>query len=147
MNESIQLIAAFTGSAGFAMAYNFRGAKAVLTAGLGGCAGWLCYLLVLHFTGSNYLAGYAGTVLVSIYSELAARFLRAPATGFLIVTSIPMIPGASLYRCMQHLLLSETALFRREGIETILFASCMAAGFITSAVCVHLLGSLRKDNS
>ena len=145
MNDCIQLIAAFSGSAGFALAYNFRGAKAVLTAGFGGFLGWLCYLIVEHITGSGYLAGYIGTVLVSVYSHLAAMALKTPATGLLIVTSIPMIPGASLYRCMQHLLLSEEALFHEEGIYTILFASCMAAGFVTSSVLVHLIHAAASD--
>ena len=48
MNEYIQVLAAFTGSAGFALAYNFREKKHILTAGLGGAAGWLCYLIVFH---------------------------------------------------------------------------------------------------
>lgn len=138
MNECIQLLAAFSGSAGFAMAYNFRGPKSVLTAGFGGFAGWLCYLILFRISGNGYLAGYVGTLLVSVYSEAAARFLKTPATGLLIVTSIPMIPGAALYRCMRCLLLSQTAQFRLEGTYTVLFASCMAAGFVTSAVLSHM---------
>ena len=147
MNSYLQLIAAFFGSAGFALAYNFRGKKHILTAGLGGLAGWLCYLIVLHIHGNEYLAGYLGTVLVSLYSEVAARFLKTPATGLLIVTSIPMIPGASLYRCMQHLLRSESTLFRTEGTYTVLFASCMAAGFVTAGILVHLLQNIQKEDS
>ncbi len=139
----LQLIAAFSGSAGFALAYNFRQAKHVLMAGFGGFAGWLCYLLVFPVTGNGYLAGFTGTIVVSLYSELAAKVLKTPATGLLIVTSIPMIPGASLYRCMQYLLLSDTVMFRQEGTYTVLFASSMAAGFVTSAVLVHLIRSTK----
>ena len=145
MNEYIQVLAAFTGSAGFALAYNFREKKHILTAGLGGAAGWLCYLIVFHISGNEYLAGFAGTVLCSFYSEAAARFLKTPATGLLIVTSLPMIPGASLYRCMQHLLRSETELFRQEGSYTVLFATCMAAGFVFSGIVVHLIRNVKKD--
>ncbi len=147
MNESFQLIAAFTGSAGFALAYNFRGARHILMAGFGGFLGWLCYLLVMHASGNEYLAGYAGTLLVSVYSEIAAKVLRTPATGLLIVTSIPMIPGAALYRCMRHLLLSESALFRQEGTYTVLFASSMAAGFVTSAILFQLIRSANRETT
>ena len=142
MNEYLQIIAAFTGSAGFALAYNFRKAKHILTAGLGGSLGWLCYLIILRLTGNGYLAGYTGTVLVSAYSEIAARALKTPSTGFLIVTSIPMIPGAALYRCMRCLLLSQMDLFRSEGTYTVLFASCMAAGFVTATIIIHLTDPL-----
>ena len=145
MNDYIQLTAAFFGSAGFAMAYNFRRKKQVLMAGFGGAAGWLCYLIVLQLTANEYLAGFSGTVLVSLYSEIAARILKTPATGLLIVTSIPMIPGASLYRCMQHLLRSESELFRAEGTYTVLSASCMAAGFVVSGILVHLIRNARTD--
>lgn len=145
MNESLQLIAAFTGSAGFALAYNFRGTRHILMAGFGGFLGWLCFLTVLHASGNEYLAGYTGTMMVCVYSEIAAKILLTPATGLLIVTSIPMIPGAALYRCMRHLLLSQTALFRQEGTYTVLFASSMAAGFVTSAVLFQLIRSAGKD--
>ena len=145
MNEYLQLIAAFSGSAGFALAYNFRGKKHILTAGLGGAAGWLCYLIVLHASGNEYLAGFTGTVLCSFYSEAAARFLKTPATGLLIVSSIPMIPGASLYRCMQYLLRSEMELFELEGSYTVLFASCMAAGFVFSGTLIHLIRSTNRE--
>ena len=145
MKEILQLLAAFTGSAGFALAYHFRDRKHVLAAGLGGFAGWLCYLAVLRLTANGYLAGYAGTVLAAIWSEAAARVLRVPATGFLIVTSIPMIPGAALYRCMRSLFLADMKLFRQEGAYAVLFASCMAAAFITVTVFVHLAGSARRD--
>ena len=94
MNEYLQLIAAFTGSAGFALAYNFRGRRHMLMAGLGGFLGWLCYLTVYHISGNGYLAGYTGTVLVSLYSEAAARILRTPATGLLIVTSMFGFPSS-----------------------------------------------------
>ncbi len=147
MNESLQLIAAFAGSAGFALAYNFRGTRHILMAGFGGFLGWLCYLTVLHAAGNEYLAGYAGTLLVSVYSEIAAKVLRTPATGLLIVTSIPMIPGAALYRCMRHLLLSEGAMFRQEGTYTVLFASSMAAGFVTSAILFQLIRSTYREST
>ena len=145
MNETLQLITAFTGSAGFALAYNFRGIRHVLTAGFGGFAGWLCYLAVFRITGNGYLAGYAGTVLVSVYSETAAHILKTPATGLLIVTSIPMIPGAALYRSMHHLLLSDMAQFRAEGTYTVLFASCMAAGFVTAAILIQLIRASQRE--
>ena len=146
-NEYLQLIAAFTGSAGFALAYNFRGRRHILMAGLGGFLGWLCYLTVYHISGNGYLAGYTGTVLVSLYSEAAARILRTPATGLLIVTSIPMIPGAALYRCMHSLLLSQISQFRKEGLYTILFASCMAAGFVTVTILFRLLFNSDRDTT
>lgn len=137
--EYLQLAAAFAGSAGFALAYNFRGTKHILAAGAGGSAGWLFFLFISHITGNTFFAGYAATVLVSLYSELAAIILKAPSTGFLIVTSIPMIPGSSLYLTMQHLLRAEFDQFRERGIHTLLFASSMAAGFVTAAIAVHLM--------
>ena len=145
MNKYIQVLAAFSGSAGFALAYHFRNIKHVLAAGLGGAAGWICYLTILHFSGNEYLAGFGGTLLCSFYSEAAARFLKTPATGLLILTSIPMIPGSSLFLCMQHLLHAEMELFRQEGQYTILFATCMASGFVLSGILVHLFTAARKE--
>ncbi len=139
--ELLQLITAFTGSAGFAFAFNFRRKKHILTAAFGGFLGWFCYLLIFHSFSNGYLAGYLSTVAVSFYASFAARVLRTPATGLLTVSSIPMIPGASLYRCMHHLMLSELEQFHSQGLHTVLFASSMAAGFVTAAMVVHLFQS------
>lgn len=139
MKEVIQLAAAFFGSAGFALVYNLQGFKNVLTAAAGGFLGYLVYLSVRHLSGNDFLSAYTATVAVSFYSEGAARLLKSPATGFLIITSIPMMPGASLYRCMNSLLLGKTALFEEEGSYTLLFASCMAAGFVTSTLLLRIL--------
>ena len=139
MTQFIQLAAAFSGSAGFALAYHFREKRQILASGIGGCFGWLIFLLVCHTGGNDFLAGFVATVAVSFYSEAAARLLKTPATGFLITTSIPMIPGASLYRCMHHLLLSHTEQFRAAGEYALLFASCMAAGFVSAALLVQIL--------
>ena len=139
MKEVCQLIAAFAGSAGFALFYNLHGLKNLLTAAFGGLLGWLVFLFIKHVSENEFLAAYTATVSGSLYSEGCARLLKSPATGFLIITAIPMVPGAPLYRCMNSLLLGSIYRFREEGTYTLLFASCMAAGFVSATLLVRIL--------
>ncbi len=126
----LQLTAAFTGALSFAFLFNMHRKKA-LVAALGGALAWLCYLTLFRMTKGEILSAYLATVIISFYAEFMARIMKSPATVFLIIGSIPLYPGASLYRTMNYLMQKDYSAFRLTGLSTILFSSAMAAGFVT----------------
>ncbi len=56
-----------------------------------------CYLLVYHFTQTDFISITTASIVAAISAELLARFLKAPVTIFLIPTILPLVPGAKLY--------------------------------------------------
>ena len=49
--------------------------------------------------------------IVSLFSEIAARIFKAPATIFLIIGCFPRVPGRGIYQTMLYCTQGNTALF------------------------------------
>ena len=142
MKECIQLMAALLGSLGFGIIFNIHGKK-LLWAAFGGFYVWALYLLFQNLFGANdYMAAFASSALLTLYAEGMARWHKTPVTVFLVSGSIPLIPGASLYRTMNWLMGRHTLLFRRDSVYTILFAASMAAGITATTLIFRMIWNL-----
>ena len=93
MREFCYAVAAsFFGSLGFAVLFNTRG-KRILISAVGGAVFWGLYLVFIHFVDNQYLGFFLSAILITIYAEVWARILKTPATTVLMPTVIPFIPG------------------------------------------------------
>ena len=137
MREIIQLVVSFTGSLGFAALFNIHGKK-LWFAAVGGCLSWAVYLAVEFITPSPYVCGFWSTVAITLYAECMARIHKTPVTVFLVSATIPLIPGAALYRTMNWMLMKDWAKFQKDGIYTILFAVSMAAGMTLTTIAFRM---------
>ena len=99
MKEFIQLMAALLGSLGFAALFNIRGKKLIF-ATIGGFLSWATYLAAACINANPYFCGFISTVLTTLYAEVMARMVKTPVTVFLVSATIPLIPGAALYRAI-----------------------------------------------
>ena len=138
MEYIIQLLMAFLGSLGFGALYNIHGRK-LLIAALGGLLAWAVYLLVNQFTPSPYPCAFLGSVALTIYAELVARWQKAPTTMFLVTATIPLIPGAGLYRTVSAMMIKDAARAASQGTYTLLFAASMASGITLTTLVFHLM--------
>lgn len=134
-NLILQFITAASGCLGFAIVFHVKKREWVRVS-LGGILSWGVYLLTIHFRGSDYLAAFLGSFSAALYGELTARKAHAPATIFTVIASVPLIPGASLYRAADALMNHQTRQGKSLGIYTLLFASSMSAG-IVAATLLH----------
>ena len=79
----------------------------------------------------NEFAGYfAGAVFATVAAEVLARLYKCPATIFLIIGVIAMVPGGSLYRTMFYAVTADWGKFGTQGIKTFLYAVSIAAGIV-----------------
>ena len=134
----LELLAALVGSLGFAALFNLHGKKLALSA-LGGLLSWGAYLLMHRFSPNDNLCALADSALLTLYSEFLARRMRAPATIFMVVAAIPIIPGAGLYRTAGALMQGDWALAAENGLPTLLFAASMSAGIALVALLFRLI--------
>ncbi len=99
----IGLLSAFVGSLGFALIFRLR-PRYLLPGSIGGMLAYAVYLATdlagLNIFAANFLAAASA----ALFSELCARFLKAPAVVFSIPCLIPLVPGSLLYYSMSHLL-------------------------------------------
>lgn len=142
MHAIIQLVVSFTGSLGFAALFNIHGKK-LWYAALGGCMSWAVYLTVGAVTESPYICGFWATVAITLYAECMARVHKTPVTVFLVSATIPLIPGAALYRTMNWMMLKYWDRFQKDGTYTILFAASMAAGMTLTTIFFRAVWNLK----
>ena len=127
MEVIIQLVTAFFGSLGFALLFGLP-RRYLLPAALGGMLSWGVYVLLRLGLSSAFLCCLAASAFAVVYAEVLARFLRTPATLFVIPAVIPLVPGSSLYYAMSCVVQRDLETARAYGTETLEFALAIAAG-------------------
>ena len=135
--EIVQIITAGIGALAFGILFNLHGKK-LLSVFLGGALGWLVVMGLTHFGVNEPTAYFCVALLLSIYSEVLARVLKAPTTVFIIPSLIPLVPGSSLYYTMAHALDGNKELFSGKALVTLSLAAALAIGIIIATVLTRL---------
>ena len=90
---------------------------------------WLVYLVLPE--GNVAVRCFFATMVVETLAQIFARVFKAPATIFLIIGIIPLVPGGGIYYTMYALLGGDMQLFAQKGAETALWLArrygCKAA--------------------
>ena len=125
----VYLLTSFVG--GFCFHLLFHGHVKDAVVGALVCMGAWGFTMLFLALGLNEFAGYfAGAVFATISAEILARFYKCPATIFLIIGVIAMVPGGSLYRTMFYAVSADWRMFGTQGIKTFLYAVSIAAGIV-----------------
>ncbi len=126
MDLLLPCLYAFLASFAFGLVSELHSWKYLLAAGFTGCVGWLVYLLLADSTTVPRF--FVATIVVAVISEIFARIFKAPATVFLVVGIIPLVPGGGIYYTMEALINGEMATFMQKGMETAASAGAIAVG-------------------
>ena len=74
--------------------------------------------------------------IADVYAEILARICKETSTSFFVTSVIPLIPGSTLYYCMNSIVEGNTMQALKYGRDTFLFAFGIAAGMsIAWAIC------------
>jgi uncharacterized membrane protein YjjP (DUF1212 family) len=93
----IQMIAAFLGTAGFAVLFGVPRDQ-YMPVGLCGLAGWAVYLLMIRAAGASVIEStFVATLAVVLVSRFMAVRRRCPVIVFQICGVFPLIPGAGIF--------------------------------------------------
>ncbi len=149
MEQYLPCLYAFLACAGFCIVFEIRKPLFILLSCVTGAVGWLVFLLLADI-GSGVVRYLLATIVVSVLSEIFARILKAPATIFLVIGIVPLVPGGGLYYAMDALINGDYVLFAQKGIETAACAGAIAAGVsvvtsIARMVASQRMGARRKD--
>lgn len=100
-------------------------------AGLVGMVGFGVYIILLSGFGlSSMLSNFAGTVALSICSEIFARWYKQPVPIFSIPGVIPLVPGLPLYRAMNYTMLDSYSMGMHTFVSAALDAMAIAMGIL-----------------
>lgn len=142
MTILIQCVTSFIACIGFSFVFrvhnNFRFA---LIGSFGGSLGWLIFSLTTnHF--NDLLCYLLAMIVVSLYSEIFARVLKAPATIFTIIGCFPLVPGKGIYETMLYCVQGNTDLFINSLINTLGISASLALAILIVSTCFKIYKEL-----
>lgn len=137
----LKVVFAAIASMAFGLTFNIRG-RNILFAGLCGGLGYLVFLLVMEVEGP--VAALVASVVITLYSEIAARLLKAPASNFLVTGLIPLVPGTAMFNSILKLVQNQTENAVAYGLEALMRAAAIAVGIIVVSALVKLVFSHQR---
>ncbi|MEG6613672.1 threonine/serine exporter family protein [Pseudoclostridium thermosuccinogenes] len=138
-----EILLAFFGSLSLAITFNV-GRNRFVWAGLSGAVGWIAYSWLYEITGQVIVSTFVGAVCVGLYSEIAARCLKCPATVFSISGIFPLVPGIGAYQTVEYIVGNELAQSASKGIETLASAGCIALGIMLMSAVFRVMKNVKK---
>lgn len=134
----------FMGCVGYCLVFNIRMRKRMLLlASFGGAVGWCVYLLC-GWLQNDITQSFAAILAVAAYSEIMARLQKSPATVYLIVGLIPLVPGGGIYYTMEYCINGDMMNFMNTGIHTLGIAGALAIGILLVSACVRILNNIQR---
>lgn len=96
----------------------------------------------LESTGKNvFIASLFAMAAVAVYSEIIARIRKTPATVILLPSTIPLLPGSTIYYAMQNAVNGNTQNFNYYAAQTAETAIGLGLGAVIVAVLVKFVSS------
>lgn len=136
----VQMFTAPFSVLGFALLANVR-TRLIPAAIVGGTLGWAIYLCAFDLTENVFAATLLAATAVSIWSEIAARVFKAPATVFTIPGLIPLLPGSNLYYTMLSMITGDGDTVAERGTATLYAFIGIVVGIVASSIFfVFLIG-------
>ncbi len=127
----------FVACAGFVLVFNVHGKGAALCA-LGGAITWGAYCAVQALGCGSLLCFLIATCVAAVYAEVMARVRKYPAISYLVISLLPLIPGAGIYYAAQQALQGNMTLAAGYGTTTLATAGVMAAGILVVSTLVRM---------
>lgn len=133
----IQIITAFTGSIGYMIIFKAK-FKSGLICAIIGAVGWGMVTMLSDVGQSEFIGYFIAVVFITLFAEIMAKVFHSPTTVFLIIGTLPLIPGKSLYVTMQYainIVTKNSFQIQWEGfvehlLATLLYAIAIAGGII-----------------
>ena len=135
---------AFLACVAFCFVFELRHWRYILSAAVIGAAGWFVYLILEDMT--SVWRFLLATIVVAALAEIFARIFKTPATVFLIIGIVPMVPGSGIYYTMEALINGDMTLFVRLALETVASAGAIAVGCSLVSVVARILSAKHQKN-
>ena len=139
-----QAIMIFLACTGFFILFNTHGWGSALCAA-GGVLTWMVYLLCRSLGFSIYGMNFIAAIVAALYSEIMARSRKYPVTSYLVISSIPLLPGAGIYYTMSLGLGGDVQAAMHKGLETAGVAGSIAVAILLVSTVFRLATAQRRN--
>lgn len=132
-------IGALIGTFGFTLLFGLK-YKKLFVATLGGVLVWALYAILKHFVPSDlFVCNFFPAVLGTMYAQIMARVMKAPATMFVFTSLIVLVPGGMLYYSMSNIILGNTAQGLKLIMDTLEVTVALAFGIVIVMASIKII--------
>lgn len=131
-------VLSFISCIGFGILFNVQ-KRNLLLAALNGAISWTL-VLALDIPQVSYIfANLLSALVVGIFAEIFAVFKKTPATGFIVIGVIPLVPGFRVYKSMLFFVRGKIDQGIAEGIHACFIAVSIAVGIILATSIARIV--------
>ena len=105
---------------------------------LGGALTWAVFRLCETYCFDGMMAYFIAAFFAAAYSEVMARIRKYPAISYLVVSIIPLLPGAGVYRATAAIMTGDMVHFSSYTTQTIAVAGSIAVGILIVSTLARL---------
>lgn len=137
----VQMVTAFLGALGFGLMFHLR-LRHLISAAVGGFLTWGIYLAAAYLLEGIFFPSLIASAFATLFAETMARIRKAPATLYLIIAEVPLIPGSSLYYTMSYAVQNRWEESRSCGYQTMQYALGIALGMFLVWALYDMFGKI-----
>lgn len=141
---AVTCFVSFVACGGFVIVFNVHGYGSILCA-LGGAITWGAYCVALALGCEPLLCCFIATCVAAAFSEIMARVRKYPAISYLVISVLPLIPGAGVYYAAQQAIRGNMEMAVEYGLNTLATAGVMAAGILVVSSAVRMWTAHKKN--
>ena len=130
------VLSGMLGTVGFSILFK-SDKKRILCNAVGGALTCLVYVIACRYFSHIVVQNLFPALFATVYAEVMARAVKAPATPILACSIIPLVPGGKLYYTTYYFVTSDMEKFDITLGETLQIAAGLAVGIICVSVIVH----------
>lgn len=134
----IHTILSFISCLGFGILFTVQ-KRTLLLAALNGAIGWTILLSLDSPQVSYIFANLLSALVVGILAEIFAVIQKTPATGFIVIGVIPLVPGFRIYRSMLYFVRNNLDKGIAEGVHACFMAVAIAVGIILATSITRII--------
>mgnify|MGYP002509472253 FL=1 len=132
----VMILTAAIGTIGYCLNINVKRNKIVYGC-VGGVVSTFLYCVCVEAELSLLVQNLIPATVVTLYAEVLARIVKAPATVFLIPSIIPLVPGGRLYYTMRAIVDGNGEDAKIYAMETLVIALGIAVGIVVISLMFY----------
>lgn len=141
----LESVTSFVACVGFCIIFNIHGKGSALCA-LGGALTWAFFRIVQEFGVDMTSSYFLATFFAAVYAEVMARVRKCPAIAYLVVSILPLLPGAGIYKTTVCVLDGDMAGFTSTAAQTVATAGAIAVGILIVSTIARVWSNLMQKN-
>lgn len=132
----IIILSGTVGTLGFAYVFQSPKRRTLINI-FGGLIVCCVYVFSDYLSDRVFFINFFPALAATVYAEIMARVVKAPATPILACSIIPLVPGSKLYYTTYYFVMGEQELFDVTVHQLLEIALGLAVGIICVTVVVH----------